>query len=75
MANKPQKGKLTIEFHAEKLEALDYCMREKGMDLSQAVTDFVSGLYEKSVPKIMRGFLEPAKENSRKEENHAEIYS
>ena len=43
------------------------------LDLSQTVSDFVSGMYEKNVPKIMKVFLEPSEKNNRKEENHAGI--
>lgn len=58
MANKSQKGKLTVEFHADKLDALNYCLKEKGLDLEQAVTEYIGSLYEKNVPKIMKGFFE-----------------
>ena len=71
MATKTQKGRLTIEFHAEKLDALSYCMQEKGMDLEQAVTEYVGGLYEKNVPKIMKGFFESGDNSDvKKEQNH-----
>ena len=60
MANRQQKGKLIVNCHAEKLKALEYCMKEKGADLEQTIADFIDGLYEKHVPKIMKGFIEPA---------------
>jgi hypothetical protein len=58
MAIKTAKGKLTIEFPETKLHALEFCMREKGADLEDTVAQFISSLYEKNVPKIMKGFLE-----------------
>ena len=76
MASKTQKGRLTIEFHAEKLDALSYCMKEKGVDLEQAVTEYVGSLYEKNVPKIMKGFFESGDSPEvKKEQNHTEFYS
>jgi len=33
-------------------------MREKGADLEDTLAQFLSSLYEKNVPKIMKGFLE-----------------
>ena len=58
MTMKQQKSRLTVSFHAEKLKMLDYCMKEKGADLEQTLVDFIGGLYEKHVPKIMKGFIE-----------------
>lgn len=76
MASKTQKGRLTIEFHAEKLDALSYCMKEKGVDLERAVTEYVGSLYEKNVPKIMKGFFESGNDSEmKKEQNHTEFYS
>lgn len=62
MANSIRKGKLTITFHKEKLETLSYCLHEKGIELEQLVSQYIDALYEKHVPKIMKGFVNSSSE-------------
>lgn len=58
MASKPKTEKIAVDFPEEKLSVLTYCMQEKGLDLQQQLGDFLLSLYQKHVPKIMKGYVE-----------------
>ena len=68
MASKA-KGKFNFSFPEEKMQALEFCWKEKGKDLDELLSEFLDSLYRKNVPVIMRKFLEPEKKG---EENSDE---
>ena len=64
-----KKSKLNFSFPEEKMQALEFCLKEKGKDLDELLNEFLDSLYRKNVPIIMRKFLDPDK---KEEENSGE---
>lgn len=74
MASKP-KGKMNLSFPEEKMQALEFCLKEKGKNLDELLAEFLDGLYRKNVPVIMRKYLEPDKKEDQNESRESEASS
>lgn len=48
---------ITVAFGEEKLDALNYFMKEKGTTLEEAMQDHMNEVYEKYVPSAVRRFM------------------
>ena len=53
-----KKTNLTISFETEKLDALNFYISKKDVDLQGELADTVQKLYEKYVPQPTREYLE-----------------
>lgn len=53
-----QQGKIEIKFDAEKLIAIKYYLEEKGSSFESEIDSLMQELYEKSVPAVVRSFIE-----------------
>lgn len=51
-------GRVTTEYDAAKLQAIELYVREKNADLSRAMTDTLDKLYARYVPPSVQYFLE-----------------
>lgn len=53
-----KQGKVEIRYDSEKLEAIKYYLEEKGSSLDAEMELLMQELYEKSVPSVVRSFIE-----------------
>lgn len=53
-----KQGKVEIRYDSEKLEAIKYYLEEKGSSLDSEMESLMHELYEKSVPSVVRSFIE-----------------
>ena len=53
-----KKTNLTISFETEKLDALNFYISKKDIELQGELADTLQKLYEKTVPKETREYLE-----------------
>lgn len=53
-----KQGKIEVRYDSEKLEAIKYYLEEKGSSLEAEMELLMKDLYEKSVPSLVRSFIE-----------------
>ena len=51
-------GKIEIVLELEKQEAINFYLAEKGTTLNAEIEMLIKDLYEKSVPSVVRSFIE-----------------
>ena len=65
-----KKVEITISFEEEKLEALEFSLRKEKSSVQTKMQEELAALYEKSVPEVVREYLErksaPVRERPRR---------
>ncbi|MCR3758914.1 hypothetical protein KYB31_07910 [Clostridium felsineum] len=70
MAVHNKKVALKINYNEEKLKALRVVLEQKNKNLDKEIENYIEGLYQKNVPKILKVFIENNKDlNDKNEED------
>jgi len=67
-----KKYQLKVEFNEEKMKAIKVSLKEKNKDFDEELLKFLNGLYNKSVPKLLKKYIEAGLETEEKDNEDSE---